>query len=71
MDIPRTRWATTVDGASIAFQDFGRGDPTLVVIHPWASHLEVYWEQPRFVRFMSRLSRNLHVVHMDKRGCSQ
>jgi pimeloyl-ACP methyl ester carboxylesterase len=40
---------------------------TLVVIHPWASHLEVYWAA-RFVRFMQRLSRDLHVVHLDKRG---
>ena len=24
--------------------------------------------QPRFVRFMTRLSRDLRVVHMDKRG---
>lgn len=66
--IPKTRWATTADGASIAYQEFGRGDLTLVVIHPWASHLEVYREQPRFTRFMRRLSRDLRVVHMDKRG---
>jgi class 3 adenylate cyclase/pimeloyl-ACP methyl ester carboxylesterase len=68
MDGPKTRWATTVDGASIAYQEFGRGDATLVVIHPWVSHLEVSWEQPRFARFMRRLSQNLRVVHMDKRG---
>ena len=66
--VPKTRWATTADGASIAHQEFGHGDVTLVVIHPWASHLEVYWEQPRFVRFMQRLSRDLKVVHLDKRG---
>ncbi len=67
-DPPKTRWATTADGASIAYQVLGEGDQTIVVIHPWASHLEVYWEQPRFVRFMRRLARNLRVVHMDKRG---
>ena len=66
--IPKTRWATTADGASIAYQVLGEGDQTIVVIHPWASHLEVYWEQPRFVRFMRRLARDLRVVHMDKRG---
>jgi len=66
--IPKTRWATTADGASIAYQQFGRGEVTLVVIHPWASHLEVYWEQPRFVRFMQRLAREFRVVHLDKRG---
>ena len=66
--MPKTRWAVTDDGASIAYQVLGDGDQTIVVIHPWASHLEVYWEQPRFVRFMRRLARNLRVVHMDKRG---
>ena len=67
-EIPQTRWATTADGASIAYQVMGQGSQTLVVIHPWISHLEVYWEQPRFARFMRRLSRDLRVVHMDKRG---
>ena len=41
--IPRTRWARAVDGAYIAYQDFGEGPITLVVIHGWISHLEVYW----------------------------
>jgi hypothetical protein len=66
--IPKTRWAKTIDGASIAYQDFGEGPVTLVVIHGWISHLEVYWEQPRFARFMGRLSRNMRVLHFDKRG---
>jgi class 3 adenylate cyclase/pimeloyl-ACP methyl ester carboxylesterase len=66
--VPETRWATTVDGASIAYQDLGEGPVALVVIHGWISHLEVYWEQPRFARFMRRLSRNMRVLHFDKRG---
>jgi class 3 adenylate cyclase len=66
--MPKTRWATTSDGASIAYQVLGDGPQTVIVIHPWASHLEVYWEQPRFVRFMRRLARDLRVVHLDKRG---
>ena len=66
--MPKTRWAETVDGASIAYQDFGEGPVTLVVIHGWISHLEVYWEQPRFARFMRRLSRNMRVLQFDKRG---
>ena len=68
MDVPKTRWATTADDASIAYQTFGSGPQTLVVVHAWVSHLEVYWEQPRFARFMRRLSQGLRVVHMDKRG---
>ena len=66
--IPQTRWARTVDGACIAYQDLGSGPVTLVVIHGWISHMEVYWEQPRYVRFVRRLSRNLRVLLFDKRG---
>src|SRR5947207_10229671 len=66
--MPKTRWAKTIDGASIAYQDLGQGPVALVVIHGWISHLEVYWEQPRFVRFMRRLSRDLRVIQFDKRG---
>lgn len=50
--IPTTRWATTADGRSIACQESGRAEPALVIVHPWTSHLEVYWEEPRFERFM-------------------
>jgi len=66
--IPKTRWAKTIDGAYIAYQDFGEGPITLLVIHGWISHLEIYWEQPRFARFMRRLSMGMRVVHFDKRG---
>jgi class 3 adenylate cyclase len=66
--VPETRWARTIDGASIAYQELGEGPIALVVIHGWVSHLEVYWEQPRFARLMRRLARDLHVVHFDKRG---
>jgi len=66
--IPKTRWARTVDGACIAYQDLGEGPVTLVVIHGWVSHLEIYWEQPRYVRFLRRLARNMRVLVFDKRG---
>jgi class 3 adenylate cyclase len=68
VDIPETRWARTADGACIAYQDIGRGPVTLLVVHGWVSHLEVYWEQPRYVRFLKRLSRNMRVLVFDKRG---
>ena len=68
MDIPKTRWATTVDGACIAYQDFGKGPVAIVVIPAWFSHLEVYWEEPHYARFMTRLARDLRVLTFDKRG---
>jgi len=67
-NVPQTHWARTVDGACIAYQDLGEGPVTLLVVHGWVSHLEVYWEQPRYVRFLRRLSRNLRVLVFDKRG---
>ena len=66
--IPETRWARAVDGAYIAYQDFGEGSITLVVIHGWISHLEVYWEQPRYAQLMYRLARQMRVLVFDKRG---
>jgi class 3 adenylate cyclase/pimeloyl-ACP methyl ester carboxylesterase len=66
--IPKTRWAKTIDDAYIAYQDFGSGPVTLVVILGWVSHLEVMWEQPRFARFMRRLAEKMRVLHFDKRG---
>jgi class 3 adenylate cyclase len=66
--VPETRWARTIDGACIAYQDLGSGPVTLLVVHGWVSHLEVYWEQPRYVRFLKRLSRNMRVLVFDKRG---
>jgi pimeloyl-ACP methyl ester carboxylesterase len=66
--LPRTRWAKTVDDAYIAYQDFGAGPVTLVVILGWVSHLEVVWELPRFANFMERLGKTTRVLHFDKRG---
>jgi len=66
--IPRTRWARTVDGAYIAYQDHGEGPLALVVINGWVSHQEVYWEQPRYARFMERLRASFRVLTFDKRG---
>jgi class 3 adenylate cyclase len=66
--IPRTRWAQTVDGAYIAYQDFGEGPVTLVVINGWLSHLEVFWEEPHYARFMNRLARQMRILVFDKRG---
>lgn len=66
--MPQTRWARTRDGTDIAYQDFGDGSDTVVVIHGWVSHLEVYWEQPLYVRFMRRLAVGMRVLVFDKRG---
>ena len=66
--VPKTRWARTVDGVWIAYQDFGRGPLTLVFMNGLYSHLEVYWELPQFARFMNRLAASVRVLHLDRRG---
>jgi class 3 adenylate cyclase len=68
MDVPKTRWATTVDGANIAYFDYGDGPITLLHIPGWISHLEVDWGYWRYADFMRRLGRNLRVLTFDKRG---
>lgn len=68
MAAPTIHWARTIDGASIAYHDIGDGPVTLVLMNGWISHLEVYWEQPRYVRFLRRFSRNMRVLTFDKRG---
>jgi class 3 adenylate cyclase len=66
--VPVVQWARTRDGVDIAYQDFGVGPVALVVMHGWVSHLEVYWEQPRYARFMRRLAAGMRVIVFDKRG---
>ena len=67
-DIPQTHWATTIDGASIAYHDFGDGPSTLVFIFGWISHLEVDRELPAWDRLLRRYAKNLRVLVFDKRG---
>jgi class 3 adenylate cyclase/pimeloyl-ACP methyl ester carboxylesterase len=65
---PEIRWAQTIDGASIAYHDVGEGPTTLVLMNGWISHLEVYWDQPRYARFLGRFAKTMRVLTFDKRG---
>jgi len=67
-DVPETRWARTIDGAYLAYEVFGEGSTDLLYVPGWHSHLEVYWEQPRYARFMRRLAKSFRVITFDKRG---
>lgn len=68
MTMPPTRYATTRDGLSIAYQVFGDGPMDLLLIPAWVSHLEVAWENILFARFMERLAALARVITFDKRG---
>lgn len=67
MDVPQTRYATTSDGLSIAYQQFGSG-PDVVWVTGTASHVELFWELPGWAATLRRLSERCTVTWFDKRG---
>ena len=65
---PPIRYAKTIDGLYIAYQDIGAGPIPLVFINGMYSHIEIYWEWAQFARFLTRLATHLRVLHLDRRG---
>jgi serine/threonine protein kinase len=53
---------------NIAFQVFGDGPLDLVFVMGWVSHLEYFWSEPSFARFLRRLASFSRVILFDKRG---
>jgi len=68
MDIPRTHWAETVDGESIAYQHFGAGPVSIVIVSPWINHLETSWTIPEWATLLQRLAAFSRVIYFDARG---
>jgi pimeloyl-ACP methyl ester carboxylesterase len=64
---PQTRYATSGD-ASIAYQVVGEAPIDLVLVLGFATHLELQWELPAFVRFFERISSFARLIIFDKRG---
>jgi pimeloyl-ACP methyl ester carboxylesterase/DNA-binding CsgD family transcriptional regulator len=62
-----TKYATSGD-ASIAYQVLGDGPVDLVFVMGWVSHLDAFWEEPRFARFLHRLTGFSRLILLDKRG---
>ncbi|MGH8674450.1 MAG: adenylate/guanylate cyclase domain-containing protein [Burkholderiales bacterium] len=65
--IPQTKYAKS-GSVSIAYQVFGSGAIDLVMVPGWMSNIDIYWEEPGFVRFFERLARFSRVMLFDKRG---
>ena len=53
---------------NIAYQVLGSGPIDLVFVMGWVSHLEYYWREPSFARFLRRLARFSRLILFDKRG---
>jgi pimeloyl-ACP methyl ester carboxylesterase/DNA-binding winged helix-turn-helix (wHTH) protein/class 3 adenylate cyclase len=64
---PETRYAKSGD-VNIAYQVIGNGPLDLVFVMGWVSHLEYFWEEPSFARFLSRLASFSRLILFDKRG---
>jgi pimeloyl-ACP methyl ester carboxylesterase/DNA-binding CsgD family transcriptional regulator/class 3 adenylate cyclase len=62
-----TRYARNGD-INIAYQAVGSGPRDLIFVMGWISHLDMFWEEPRFARFLRRLASFARVIIIDKRG---
>lgn len=64
---PETNYARSGD-VHIAYQVVGEGPLDLVFVMGWVSHLDYFWAEPRFARFLKRLSSFSRLILFDKRG---
>src|SRR5215475_13056230 len=53
---------------NIAYQLCGSGPVDLVFVMGWVSHLEYFWKEPSFARFLRRLASFSRLIVFDKRG---
>lgn len=65
--VPVVRYAHSGD-VNIAYQVFGNGPIDLVFVMGWISHLEWFWREPSFARFLRQLGTFARVILFDKRG---
>jgi pimeloyl-ACP methyl ester carboxylesterase/DNA-binding winged helix-turn-helix (wHTH) protein len=64
---PETMYARSGD-VNIAYQVIGNAPIDLVFVMGWVSHLEYFWREPRFARFLLRLASFARLILFDKRG---
>ena len=67
MVAPRVSYARS-GLVNIAYQVVGSGPVDLVFVMGWVSHLEYFWNEPSFARFLDRLSGMARLILFDKRG---
>jgi class 3 adenylate cyclase len=67
MEVPETRYATSGE-VRIAYQVTGSGALDLVFVPGFVSNLDLWWENPAWAGFFSRLGAFSRVILFDKRG---
>jgi pimeloyl-ACP methyl ester carboxylesterase/DNA-binding winged helix-turn-helix (wHTH) protein len=65
--VPRVSYAHS-GSVNIAYQVVGSGPIDLVFVMGWVSHLEYFWNEPSFARFLTKLSDMARLILFDKRG---
>src|SRR5262249_29572820 len=65
---PKTHYALSTGDVNIAYQVVGDGPLDLVFVMGWVSHLEYFWKEPSFARFLMRLASFSRLILFDKRG---
>jgi len=65
---PKTHYAVSTGDVNIAYQVVGDGPLDLVFVMGWVSHLEYFWKEPSFARFLMRLASFSRLILFDKRG---
>ena len=65
---PETRYATTPDGVTLAYQRFGEGGVDLVYLPYFAFNLDALWDFPPIADWLSSLARFSRVLIHDPRG---
>jgi DNA-binding winged helix-turn-helix (wHTH) protein/pimeloyl-ACP methyl ester carboxylesterase len=66
--IPKTNYVVSTGDVNIAYQVVGDGPLDLVFVMGWVSHLEYFWKEPSFARFLMRLASFSRLILFDKRG---
>ncbi|HZN09251.1 MAG TPA: alpha/beta fold hydrolase [Pyrinomonadaceae bacterium] len=64
---PETMYARSGE-VNIAYQVIGDAPLDLVFVMGWVSHLEYFWREPNFARFLRRLASFSRLILFDKRG---
>jgi pimeloyl-ACP methyl ester carboxylesterase len=64
---PQTHYTKSGD-VNIAYQVLGDGPLDLVFVMGWLSHLDYFWTEPSFARFLRRLASFARLILFDKRG---
>ena len=64
---PETMYARSGD-VNIAYQVIGDAPLDLVFVMGWVSHLEYFWREKTFARFLLRLASFSRLILFDKRG---